>query len=383
MALKPVSVTQLNEYISRVIGTDPLLMNVGVRGEVSQVRFDSRRNCYFDLMDDTSLISCIMWSDSFAEMDFELKEGLEIIVRGYVSVYKKRGTISLTARNCELVGAGGLAKAFEEMKEKLNREGLFDQSHKKPLPGFPRKIAVVTAATGAAVQDIIKTVKSRNNVVSLYIYPSPVQGDGAAPQIAENIDYINSTRDDIDIIIVGRGGGSAEDLWPFNEEVVARSIYASRIPVISAVGHEIDYSISDLVADVRAATPTAAAQIAVPDTSEIAEEMDDLRSMMLRQLKNNAAFCRIKADNIKESMRNSVMNRITEMKHEAERLKIVLESNDPERIMQQGYSIVRDKDGKVVKSAESVAVGQELCVQLSEGGLMVSTLSKESSDNVR
>lgn len=375
MALKPITVTQLNEYIARVIGTDPLLLNVGVRGEVSGVRYDGRGNAYFSLVDDTCLIDCIIWRDNAAELGFELQDGLEIIVRGYVNVYKKRGTISLTARSVELVGAGGLAKAFEEMKNKLDKEGLFDQSHKKALPFFPKKIAVVTAATGAAVQDIIKTVKSRNNVVSLYVYPSMVQGDGAAPQIAHNIDLINKTRDDIDIIIAGRGGGSAEDLWPFNEEVVARSIYASRIPVISAVGHEIDYSISDLVADVRAATPTAAAQIAVPDTSELQEDIDELRRSMLRQLKNNAAYDRIKTDNLKDIMLQALKSRVEGSRNEIERMKMILEYSDPRKIMEKGYSIVRDDNGNIVTKAESVKEGQELGIELSEGKLRVKTVS--------
>lgn len=382
MALKPVSVTQLNEYISRVIGTDPLLMNIGVNGEVSGPRADSRGNLYFTLVDDQSSIDCIVWHDN-PDVDISaLKEGLEVVVRGYVNVYKKRGTISLTIRTCELIGTGGLAQAFEEMKQKLNAEGLFDQAHKKSLPVFPRKIAVVTAATGAAVQDILKTIKSRNTVVSVYIYPSLVQGDGAAQQIAHNVDYINRTRDDIDIIIVGRGGGSAEDLWPFNEEVVARSIYASRIPVISAVGHEIDYSISDLVADVRAATPTAAAQIAVPDTSDLAAELEDLRSLMMRELKNNAAFDRIKADNIKESMRTALDSRITGYRSDMEKMKVVLESNDPGLIMKRGYSIVKDTDGKVITDAAQVSDGQELEVDLASGKLGVKTLFRKESGSV-
>ena len=376
MALKPVSVTQLNEYISRVIGTDPLLMNIGVNGEISGIRPDRRGNLYFALVDEQSSIDCIVWHDN-PDVDFDaLRDGLEVVIRGYVNVYKKRGTISLTVRTCELIGTGGLAQAFEEMKQKLNAEGLFEQAHKKALPAFPRKIAVVTAATGAAVQDIIKTTKSRNTVVSLYIYPSLVQGDGAAAQIAYNIDYINRTRDDIDIIIVGRGGGSAEDLWPFNEEVVARAIYASEIPVISAVGHEIDYSISDLVADIRAATPTAAAQIAVPDTSDLAQEIEDLRNLMMRELRNNAAFARIKADNIKDSMKSSLDSRISGYRNEIDHMKLVLESNDPELIMKRGYSIVKDKEGRVVRSASAVSDGQELDVELAEGSLGVKTISK-------
>ena len=377
MALKPVSVTQLNEYIARVIGTDPLLMNVGVQGEVSGVRFDGRGNCYFALVDENCLVDCIMWHDTIIDSGAEIKEGQEVILRGYVNVYKKRGTYSLTVRSFELVGAGGLAKAFEEMKQKLDREGLFDAAHKKKLPFFPEKIAVVTSATGAAVQDIIKTVKSRNNFVSLYIYPSLVQGDGAAEQIAHNIDYINATRDDIDLMIVGRGGGSAEDLWPFNEEVVARSIYASKIPVISAVGHEIDFSISDLVADVRAATPTAAAQIAVPDTSELAEDIEDLKNSMYRQLKNNAQYARIKVENVFEGIRNHVTGHTAELRHEIDRMKLTLEYNNPRKIMDKGYSIVRDENGKVLRDGSSVSQGDRVAIELAHGSFDAEVLQKE------
>ncbi|MBR3146732.1 MAG: exodeoxyribonuclease VII large subunit [Eubacterium sp.] len=378
MALKPVSVTQLNEYIARVIGTDPLLMNVGVRGEVSGARYDGRGNCYFSLMDETCSVDCILWSDTAAETGFEIKDGLEVIIRGYINVYRKRGTYSLNVRSCELVGAGGLAKAFEEMKQKLAAEGLFDVSHKKKLPFFPHKIAVVTAAAGAAVQDICKTIKSRNSVVSIYIYPSAVQGDGAAAQIAHNIDYINDTRNDIDIIIVGRGGGSAEDLWPFNEEVVARSIYASRIPVISAVGHEIDYSISDLVADVRAATPTAAGQTAVPDTSELASELEEVRKTMMRQLRNNAAYARIRTDNLFETVRQTARGRIADLRHETDKMRLTLEYNDPSKIMKKGYSVVRDVSGRVIMDAEDVSEGQKLDIDLARGRISVRTLEEES-----
>ncbi len=377
MALKPVSVTQLNEYISRVIGTDPLLMNVGVQGEISGVGYDGHGNCYFSLMDDSCSVSCIIWHDTLLELGVDIKEGLEVILRGYLNVYKKRGTFSLTVRTCELVGAGGLALAFEEMKKKLEKEGLFDESHKKKLPFFPHKIAVVTAETGAAVKDIEKTIKSRNDFVSIYVYPSQVQGTGAAEQIAARVDEINDTRDDIDIIIVGRGGGSAEDLWPFNEEVVARSIYRSRIPVISAVGHEIDYSISDLVADVRAATPTAAGQIAVPDTSELREEIDEMKRSMLRQLVNIAQYDRIKADNLMESMRDHIKNRIAALRSDTEKMKLTIEYNDPGKIMLKGYSIVRNRLGKVITDPDQAGDGEELDVSMAKGSLAVKALKKE------
>ncbi len=243
MALKPVSVTQLNEYISRVLTTDPLLGNIRVTGEITNLKYHSTGHVYFSIADENSKINCFFPVSYVKNLRIKLYDGLKVIINGYINVYKKGGTYTLFVRSIESCGEGDLAAAFELLKKKLDAEGLFAQEHKKPIPAFPRKIGIVTSETGAALQDILKIIKGRTSLVDILIFPVLVQGPDAAADIASALDRINETFHDIDTLIVGRGGGSAEDLWPFNEECVARAIYRSRIPVISAVGHEIDFTI--------------------------------------------------------------------------------------------------------------------------------------------
>jgi len=354
MPLKPISVSQLNEYISRVLGTDPLLGNVVVHGEASGVKYHSSGHVYFSLVDGFSKINCFLPRDYVADVHYELADGMEMTITGAVSVFKKNGTYSIYVKHVEVSGEGSLAIAFEKMKAKLDAEGLFDKSHKKPLPAFPRKIGVVTSNTGAAVKDILKIIKSRNDIVDVVVFPVLVQGDAAANQIAGTIRYINQNFDDIELLIVGRGGGSAEDLWAFNEEVLARSIFDSEIPVISAVGHEIDFTISDMVSDVRAETPTAAAQMAVPDTSELKRQIDDLRIQMYTQLKNNVMYNSLMVENLIREMKDLLESKIKASKNELENYKLLLTENDPRRILGNGYSIVETMEGNVITDAAAL-----------------------------
>ena len=258
MALKPISVSQLNGYIKRILQTDPILGNVSVIGEISNLKFHGSGHIYFSLKDANSKINCFLPMDQRKYLRFELSEGMEITASGYLYLYERGGSYSLNIRDINVEGRGNLDLAFEQLKNRLEQEGLFDERYKKKLPLFPEKIAVVTSETGAAVRDIIKTIKSRNCMTDIIVFPCLVQGKQAGADIAKTIAKVNDLYPEIDVMIVGRGGGSKEELWAFNEEVVARSIFLSEIPVISAVGHETDFSISDWVADVRAATPTAA-----------------------------------------------------------------------------------------------------------------------------
>ena len=271
----------------------------------------------------------------------------------------------------EIQGTGFLSAEFERLKAKLNSEGIFDSKHKKKLPMFPAKVGVITASTGAAIRDITKTIKSRNDVCDILIFPSPVQGKGAGSEIARRIQYVNENHSDIDVLIVGRGGGSAEDLWAFNEEIVARAIFSSKIPVVSAVGHEVDFSISDLAADVRAATPTAAGQIVVPDTGDLAEKIQDIKYQLLNQLKNNVSFNILKANNILSEMRNYIRLNISEKVSQINQFKTVLEGNDPRRILKNGYAILEDSGGNVVAGIGDMVQNNCYKVTLSDGsGLM-------------
>ena len=367
MALKPITVSQLNEYISRVLGTDPLLGAVVVKGEIFSLKYHSSGHVYFSIMDANSKVSCFLPREYAQTMQFPLSDGQEVILTGAVNVYKKNGTYSLYVRHIEVEGEGDLAIAFEQMKAKLQKEGLFDPAHKKPIPAFPKKIGIVTSKTGAAVRDILKILQTRNHMVDVIIFPVLVQGDAAAADIAGMIDYIDANFDDIDTLIVGRGGGSADDLWAFNEEIVARSIYRCSIPVISAVGHEIDFTISDFVADRRAETPTAAAQMAVPDTKELAAKLEEMKDYLYVQLSNKLMYHRLYVDNLSSEMKQQLQRKIQEYQHKIENQKLILEENNPLKILESGYAVVSDTEGNVIRSVQNLEPDNRYIMQLKDG----------------
>ena len=271
MKLKALTVTELNKYIKKIINSDPILNNVLVKGEISNFKHHSSGHMYLTLKDESCKINCIIFREQALKLKFQASNGLKIIAKGYVSTFDRDGQYQIYINTMEPDGLGSLYLAYEQLKNKLYEEGLFDLGHKKKIPCFPLKIGVVTSPTGAAIRDIISVIKRRNKLVDVLVYPVLVQGENAASQIAAAIEQLNSPNWKVDTIIVGRGGGSIEELWAFNEEIVARSIYKSEIPVISAVGHETDFTIADLAADLRAPTPSAAAEIAVPSILEIEE----------------------------------------------------------------------------------------------------------------
>ena len=261
-----ISVSELTDNIKRLINSDPNLKNVYVRGEISGFKRASSGHCYFNLKDENSVIPAVMFYGHASRLKFEPENGMKVLVRGYVDVYKSRGNYQLYVQGITEDGLGELHIAFEQLKKELKEAGYFDESLKKPIPKFPKKIGVVTAATGAAIKDIVTTIKRRWPLCEIILFPSLVQGNLAANNIVRQI-FVADNEFELDTLIVGRGGGSIEDLWAFNERIVAKAILACETPVISAVGHEIDWTIADYVADIRAATPTAAAEIAVPDIS--------------------------------------------------------------------------------------------------------------------
>lgn len=280
MSENPITVSQLNHYISRVLGTDPLLARIIVRGEVSGVKLHSSQHIYFTLKDKASKINCFFSKYNVAKADFIPEDGMEILVKGQVSVYEAGGNYSINVAQVEKSGVGDLAAAFQQLKEKLKKEGLFDSENKKPLPFFSMNIAIITSETGAVLQDILAIIKSKNNICNLRIFPSLVQGEQAPFYLIKSIETINQEFPETDLIILARGGGSLEDLWAFNDEELARSIFNSTIPIISAVGHETDFTIADFVADVRAETPTAAASLAVANTEELKERIERLKVLL-------------------------------------------------------------------------------------------------------
>ena len=390
MALKPVRVSQLNSYIKRILQTDPILGNVSVIGEVSNLKFHGSGHVYFSLKDESSRINCFLPAGNLAKLTCELEEGMEVTASGYIYLYERGGSYSLNVKDIQVSGQGDLAAAFEKLKRKLEAEGLFDQAHKKEIPAFPHKVAVVTSETGAAVRDILKIIRQKNDYVDILIYPVLVQGPGAASDISGAIDDINENHKDVDVIIAGRGGGSMEELWAFNEEIVARSIFASEIPVISAVGHETDFTIADFTADLRAETPTAAANRAVPDTEALREYLRTVQAELKRNLKmvtedrrkhlemlNPENFGRdirsrivmdqMRMESMIQSMGENLKGMLIGYQHRIDVLKEIIQASNPKAILQKGYSVVTDKDGNIIRDVSVLKKDQVIKIEAAEG----------------
>lgn len=404
MGLNPIRVGQLNQYIGRILKTDPLLSDVSVIGEISNLKFHSSGHIYFSLKDETSRIDCFLSSRIAPQIRCPLDEGLEVVASGFVSVYERGGRYSLNIMDLEAAGMGQLAVRFEQLKQKLEKEGLFDPAHKKPIPSFPSKVAVITSPTGAAVRDIQKIIRSKNDHVSILIVPVLVQGPSAAPDIAAAINEVNERCPDVDVIIAGRGGGSAEELWAFNEEIVARSIFASKIPVISAVGHETDFTIADFVADLRAETPTAAADRAVPDTGELLQNILYYREEMTRALQHRTELARQRLsaldpaafasgirtrieydqmylDQLAGSMGERMIRMVRDHSHRIELLRNSIEAANPYELLKRGYSMVTGEGGQVVHSIRDLSPGQSVTIRMTDGSAsaQVTGISEEET----
>lgn len=371
MALRPVSVTQLNDYIGRVLQTDPLLGNISVIGEISNLKYHSSGHVYFSLVDEGSKVNCFLPSSYARTLPWRLGDGMEVVVRGYINVFRKGGTYTFFVRSLEISGDGNLAAAFQLLKDKLQQEGIFDPAHKKPIPVYPKKVGIVTSETGAAVRDVLKIIQSRTKMTDVVIFPVLVQGEGAAADISAMLDYINEKYTDIDTLIVGRGGGSMEDLWAFNEEPVARAIYRSKIPVISAVGHETDFTIADFAADKRAETPTAAAEMAVPDDRELQEKLQWHRQNLLLQLENKVQYQRLRADRYRLDLQVLLRQRLDAYRHDLEKKKLILEENSPKRLLARGYAVVESEDGRMIVSVSDLQEGRDYRIRLQDGDVLL------------
>ena len=404
------TVSQINAYINKKLKFDNNLKNVYVKGEISNFKTYSSGHSYFTLKDEKSQIPAVMFKGRKHSLKFQPEDGMKVIIKGKVEVFERDGKYQLYATTMTEDGIGALYVAFEQLKKKLKSEGLFDDAHKKEIPEYPRRIGVVTAQTGAAIRDIITTIKKRYPYCEVLIFSTLVQGDQAAAQIVRQIKHAQEF--DIDTLIVGRGGGSIEDLWPFNEEIVARTIYDCKIPVISAVGHEIDWTISDYVADKRAPTPTGAAMIAVPDTNEVKFKITQLNGRLNKNmkdlisqnktklnhisqkqiLKNPESIYEIKAmilDNLVTKLELASKKNITENKNKLLKLenRNILRNPDdilrmkrepylrnldklnvlnPLLTLKRGYTLTK-LEGKVVSSAKEVKSGDKLDVEFDDG----------------
>lgn len=385
------TVTELNTLVKAALDSVPGLGNVYVRGEISNYKVYPSGHHYFTLKDDKAAVRCVLFKAQAMRLRFRPENGMKVIALGRATLYPRDGAYQLYCDALSPDGVGDLHMAFEQLKERLWQEGLFDQGHKKPLPPYPRAIAIITSPAGAAVHDMLRILRRRYPLAAVKLLPVRVQGTEAPAEIAGALRYANACCL-ADIIITGRGGGSIEDLWAFNDERVARAIYASKIPVISAVGHEPDVTISDFVADVRAATPTHAAEIAVPDQMELLERLESMRAHMARaqgkrlellrrrleELSGRRALRdpmaavqdkRVLLDHVQRDLYHAALGRLTGPRKQLAAVSAALDAMSPLKVLGRGYSVVTDENGHLLRRAEDAVVGGEVTAVLAEGKL--------------
>ena len=376
--MNPFSITQFNEYVSKKLNGDPNLKNLPLIGEVSGVS-TSGGHMYFSLKDENSVLRAVIWRSNISRIDTSLiKNGSKIVALGDISAYARGGNYSFSIRMVESFGEGDLAKEYNRVKKLLESEGLFSREHKKPIPRFVKRIGVITSDTGAAIEDIKKIITSKNDYADIIIFPTLVQGIGSPASIIKSIETANNYSKSvkcIDVLIIGRGGGSAEDLAAFNDEDVARAIFASKIPTISAVGHESDVSISDWVADARAETPTAAADMAAINTFELREQI----ARNEQELKKSIAYkIKMERNNIKiqrEHLIHAMSGKIREMKLNIDKAVITLKENNPTNVLSKGYALVTKND-KVVSGMSNIALDEIYTIFMADGSFEAKTTSK-------
>ena len=383
-----ISVTELNSYIKNKIADDEYLNNVLIKGEISNFKNHYTGHMYFTLKDENSLIKCVMFKTYAQKLNFMPKDGMKVFVLGGVSVFERDGVYQIYVKAMQEDGVGILYKKYEELKQRLEQEGYFAEEHKKAIPQMPKIIGVLTSQTGSVIRDIINVSTRRNPNVNIRLYPVPVQGEGAAEKIADGIKFMNKNQL-ADVLILARGGGSLEDLWPFNEEIVAHAMYNSEIPVISAVGHETDFSISDFVADLRAPTPSAAAELAVPDVYEVKQKINSYQNRLRLSLVKKVEIMKLRYEKcmssrvFKEPLRNindnylkvdtyiKKLENIIKTKQKEEKTKYVelvakLDTLSPLKTLTRGYSLV-EKNNNIIKSAKDVNTGDKIDLKFSDG----------------
>lgn len=388
------SVGQLNEYIKMLLEGNPGLNNIWVQGEISGAKLYSSGHLYFSLKDTDSVISAVMFKNSMMRMEFDPENGMKVVAHGRVSAYPPRGQYQFIVDRMIPDGAGALAVAFEQLKAKLGAEGLFDPARKRPLPAHPRRIGVVTSPSGAAVHDIIRVAKKRCPSTEILIFPSLVQGAEAPAYLRGGIQYFNAVKDDpeqgVDLIIIGRGGGSTEDLWGFNDERLARTVAASEIPVVSAVGHEVDFTICDFVADLRAATPSAAAELSLPDKEDLNRQVSALvtrltgaQTTRLRRLRTRVEqlsaakvltspegayrLRRETVEGLSKRLNLSVGRHLTHKRQSLERVVAGLGALNPLAVLGRGYALVQTGEARVIPAAAELQVGDRVSLRFADG----------------
>jgi len=389
MKLRALDISEANSYIKRILSNDPILYNLKVKGEISNFKVHTSGNVYLSLKDETSKLNCVIFKSNY-DRSLNLDNGVKVVANGYISVYERDGSYQLYINSIEIEGIGNLYIEFNKLKEKLNKEGLFDTRYKKPIPKIPKSIGVVTSQTGAVIRDIINVIKRRYPKVNIKLYPVTVQGINSAKDICEGIEFFN-TFQNVDTIIVGRGGGSIEELWSFNEEIVARAVFNSKIPIISAIGHETDFTICDFVADMRAPTPSAAAEIATPSLDDLEFKLQNIKNRMSNSLNNqvqldkqklNSTFEKInnylksytikdniiQLDKIYDKIAFEVENNIKDKNEKLTNMGAILHSLSPLATLDRGYSIVQI-EGKVINSTSEIRVKDNIEVVLKDGNI--------------
>lgn len=379
-SMNPFTITQFNDYVSKKLNSDANLKNIPLIGEISGVS-TSGGHIYFTLKDENSVLRSVVWKNNTQKIDTSLiANGSKIIALGDMSAYARGGNYSFSVKYIESFGEGDLAKEFNRVKALLEKEGLFDKIHKKPLPKMAKCIGVVTSSTGAAIEDIKKIITSKNDFTDILIFPTLVQGIGATASIIRNIELANAVNENertIDVLIVGRGGGSPEDLAAFNDEGVARSIFASKIPVISAVGHESDFSISDFVADFRAETPTAAADLAAIDTFDLRDKIENKKLELKDSIKYKISTEKNNLKLHKNRLISAINSKIREMRLSVEKSEITLCENNPKNILSKGYSIVIDSSvDKLVSDVNNISFDKTYDIIMSNGSFKAKPISK-------
>ena len=395
MEIKPITVQELNKYIKNKIDNDEYLNNVYVKGEISNFKLHYSGHMYFTLKDENSLIKCVMFKSYTPHLQFMPKDGMKVVILGTVSVFERDGQYQVYCKAMKQEGIGDLYEEYQKLKAKLEKEGLFDDSHKKKIPMFPKTIGVLTSSTGAVIRDIINVSTRRNPNVHIRLLPVPVQGQGAAEKIAEGIKKMNEEKL-ADVLIIGRGGGSLEDLWPFNEEVVARAIYDSDLPIISAVGHETDFTIADFVSDLRAPTPSAAAELAVPNIEDVEYTIKTYQNRYRVALKRRVELMKLRyekcmtrrvfkeplqkineraitLDILVKSIQNSIQNKLHKSKTSAVEIITKLDALSPLKTLVRGYSIV-SLNGKVISNVKELKQNDEVDIRMQNGNIKAKIL---------
>ena len=385
------TVSQVNIYIKSIFEADKHLRDIIVKGEISNFKRHTSGHIYMSLKDDGGVLRAVMFKGSAGKLQFTPQNGMKIIAHGRIAVYERDGQYQLYIDGMQPDGVGALHLAYEQLKAKLAEEGLFDERHKKPLPKYPKKVGIVTAATGAAIRDVLNILSRRFACADVLLYPVLVQGEGAAAQIAEAIAWFNR-EDAADVLIVGRGGGSIEDLWAFNEEVAARAIFASEIPIVSAVGHEVDFTIADFVADMRAPTPSAAAELVVPSQIELSERIGTMHSRILysarqwlqtrrtrietitdKPIMRNPLIKiderRLQLDNIQKHFENAAQTLVTNKRQQFLLNTSKLDTLSPLAVMNRGFAAVKSANGELIKSAKQLKSGDKVELALHDGSV--------------